>query len=127
MIQGRKHFKLGNIPAYKESKGISNEVWRTVSSWKYLERNTLGAQLIRAIDSIAANIAEGFGRFHKKDKIKFYYNSRASVYETAHWINLSFERGLIKEAVKEKWLEILRKLPKQINTLIKITSENLKQ
>ncbi|MCK4639103.1 MAG: four helix bundle protein, partial [Bacteroidales bacterium] len=25
-----------------------------------------------AADSISANIAEGFGRYHKKDKIKFY-------------------------------------------------------
>ncbi len=119
--------KLKDLSAYKLSKDPANEIWAEVAKWDILAKKTIGEQLIRSFDSIAANIAEGFGRFHKKDKIKFYYNARASVYESAHWIGLAFERKLISAETKSKWLEILRKLPKEINTIIKLTSENLKQ
>jgi len=38
--------------------------------WDYFAKKTVGEQFIDAVDSISANIAEGFGRYHKKDKIK---------------------------------------------------------
>jgi len=41
----------------------------------------MGDQFIRSIDSITANIAEGFGRFHFLDRRKFYYNARGSLLE----------------------------------------------
>ncbi|MBA4411197.1 MAG: four helix bundle protein [Bacteroidota bacterium] len=47
-----------------------------------MAQKTIGAQFIEAADSISANIAEGFGRYHKKDKIKFYYYSRGSTFES---------------------------------------------
>lgn len=120
-------FQLKDIEAYTISKDLSNEVWDDVAKWDILAKKTLGEQLIRSMDSVSANIAEGFGRFHKKDKVKFYYNARASLFESAHWINLAFERNLISTSSHSKWLGTMRRLPKQINILIKITSENLKQ
>jgi four helix bundle protein len=108
-------------------KNLSNEIWEKVITWDILPKKTISEQLVRAMDSVSANIAEGFGRFHKKDKVKFYYNARASVYESAHWINLALERNLIEKGIYDKWIGILRKLPKEINTLIKLTIENLKQ
>lgn len=122
-----KNFKVEDIRPYSESKQLSNLIWKEVLSWPYLAQKTLGEQLIRAVDSISANIAEGFGRFHKKDKVKFYYNSRASVYESAHWTKVAGERNLISKETEEKWLGILRKLPLEINTLIKYAMEKLKK
>ena len=53
----------------------------------------MGDQFIEAVDSVGANIAEGYGRFHYLDRIKFYYNSRASLIEcNEHWIELLKER-----------------------------------
>ena len=76
------YLQLNKIGAYKISFELSNYVWDIVIKWHYLAKDTVGKQFIRAIDSISANIAEGFGRFHKKDKIKFYLNARSSVYES---------------------------------------------
>lgn len=45
------------------------------------EDYALSGQMREAAISIAGNIAEGFGRWHKKDKINFYLNSRGSAYE----------------------------------------------
>jgi len=45
----------------------------------------MGGQFIEAVDSIFADIAEGFGRYHKKDKIKYYHHSQDSMKEPFDW------------------------------------------
>lgn len=119
--------KLDDIVSYQIGSDLSGDVWTIVKRWKILAQKTLGEQWIKATDSIAGNIAEGFGRFHKKDKAKFYYNARASVFEAAHWTKMAKQRGLITDQEYEEIIGKLRKLPKEINTLIKLTFENLKK
>jgi four helix bundle protein len=81
--------------------------------------------LVRCIDSIPANIAEGFGRYHKKDKQKFFYNARGSVYEAVFWLEKAKIRLLIDRREYTILKQILVNLPKEINWLIKITEEKL--
>lgn len=120
-----KYLTLENIRAYKIASDLSDYVWEVVSRWEWFNKRTLGVQLVDATDSIAGNTAEGFGRFHKKDKEKFYYNARGSVYEAAHWTKKARKRNLVTEREFEYILKELRKLPKEINSLIKITEEKL--
>jgi len=120
-------FKIENIEAYKTGRTLSKDVWEIVTRWNYFAQKTVGDQLVRSTDSIAANIAEGFGRFHKMDKVKFYYNARASVYESIHWVELAIERKLITGEFATNILGRLNKLPKEINVLIKLTITNLKK
>jgi hypothetical protein len=81
-IEIMNYLKITDIDAYKMGFDLSNKVWDIVIQWPYLAQKTIGAQFIDASDSISANIAEGFGRYHKKDKIKFYHYSRGSVLES---------------------------------------------
>lgn len=122
-----KWLKLENVEAYNISTKLSDYVWQLVSKWDWFNKRTLGAQWTDSTDSISGNIAEGFGRFHKKDKQKFYYNARGSVYESAHWTKRARVRGLISENEEEYILTELRKLPKEINFLIRITEKKLKK
>ncbi|MDX2002088.1 MAG: four helix bundle protein [Chitinophagales bacterium] len=89
-------------------------------------KDTIGKQLARAVDSISANIAEGFGRYHKKDKVKFYRYSIGSVMEVLDWNEKSKLRGLLSQNEYEYIFQELTKLPKAINSLIKFTNEKLK-
>lgn len=73
------------------------QIWKIVNEWKYFDKDTIGKQLIRSCDSIAANLSEGFGRFHFNDSKKFAYYSRGSLFETKTWINKASERNLISE------------------------------
>jgi four helix bundle protein len=66
-----KYLQLNDISAYKISFNLSNYVWEVVIKWNTFAKNTIGGQFVSAVDSISANIAEGFGRFGKKDKISF--------------------------------------------------------
>ena len=120
-----KFLTLNDITAYTVSFKLSNEIWEIVLKWSHIAQITVGAQLIRSIDSISANLAEGFGRFHKKDKEKFYYNSRGSVYESLDWIEKSKSRDLITKSQYESIMGILKELPREINYLIKYTEEHL--
>lgn len=126
MVMIKKYLKLEDIKAYVISRELSKMVWEEVGKWDYFGKKTMGDQFVRSTDSIGANIAEGFGRYHKKDKIKFYYNARGSLYESLHWLELAYERDFIKKDVYELLLNKFNLLPMEINYQIKITNEKLK-
>ena len=121
----KKFLTLNNINAYKISFSLSNYVWDIVSKWDYFPRDTIGKQFTRAVNSISANIAEGFGRYFKKDKINFYRYSYGSIMESLDWNEKAKTRNLLKENEYQHILEELKKLPKEINHLINFTSQKL--
>jgi len=123
--KNKKFLQLNDISAYKSSFHLSNYIWNIVTVWDYFSKDTVGKQFVRATDSISANIAEGFGRFGKKDKIKFYYYSFGSIKESLDWNEKSFKRGLIREDQYLYIFQELNKLPKDIHFLIKYTGEKL--
>ena len=77
----KKYLKLNDIDAYKTAFNLSNYVWEIVVKWDTFAKDTVGKQFVKSTDSISANIAEGFGRYFKKDKIKFYRYSTGSLKE----------------------------------------------
>ncbi len=73
---------------------------------------------MKAIDSIGANIAEGFGRYHYLDSVKFYYNARGSLWESKYWVDLLHERNLISDEIYKSMIERLNLLGVKINNFI---------
>ena len=65
----KKHIDFYDLSSYKLSHEVSNKIWVIVIEWDYFAKDTVGKQLVKAIDSISVNIAEGYGRYSKKDKI----------------------------------------------------------
>lgn len=51
-----------NLRVYQLAEQLSDEIWSIVCAWNNLAKDTVGKQIIRAADSIGANIAEGSGR-----------------------------------------------------------------
>ena len=121
-----KFLELDKIYAYKRAFLLSNYVWNIILSWNYFAKDTVGKQFARSIDSISANIAEGYGRYHKKDKIKFYRYAMGSLRESIDWNEKSKIRGLITEEQYRFINKEFSELPKDINYLVKFTNEKLK-
>ncbi len=71
-----------DLRVLRSAETIADEVWRTVVKWNEFTRDVVGKQLTRAVDSIGANIAEAYGRFHYGEKIQFLYYARGSLFET---------------------------------------------
>ena len=50
------------LQVYQLSEKIADNIWNIVGTWNTFARDTVGKQIVRAADSIGANIAEGSGR-----------------------------------------------------------------
>jgi len=78
------------------------------------------------MDSVAANIAEGFGRFHYKENKHFLFYARGSLYESKTWITKAHNRKLISN---EKYDELIQEsdvLGVKLNNYIKSIGEKNK-
>ena len=91
-----------NLKVYQLSEDLADLIWDVVDTWKAFARYTVGRQIVRAADSIPANIAEGTGRETVKDKRHFVRISRGSLYETKNWLRRAYRRKLLtKEQIAE--------------------------
>ena len=61
-----------DLDAWKQAHILVVEVYRITENFPKEELYGIVSQLRRAVSSITANIAEGFARYHFKDKIRFY-------------------------------------------------------
>ncbi|MBL0051671.1 MAG: four helix bundle protein [Bacteroidetes bacterium] len=121
----KKYLQLNDISAYKTAFNLSNYLWDVVIKWEHFERKTVGEQFVTAMDSISANIAEGFGRYSKKDKIKFYRYSSGSLKECFDWNQKSKVRKILTVEEYNHIFQELQKLPKELNQLIQFTNQKL--
>ena len=126
-MEDKKFLKLNDIAAYKVAFHLSNYIWDIVIEWDHFAKSTIGEQFVTAVDSISANIAEGFGRHFKKDKIKFYRYSKGSVKEALDWNEKAKVRKLLTEEQYQHIYNQLEQLPKALNSLIKYTWEKLSE
>ena len=99
------------------AEGIADEMWSQVTRWETFARDVVGGQLCRAADSIGANIAEAFGRYHFGEKLQFLYYARGSLFETKYWINRTWKRHLVVEEIAKQQGEKLSGLAKDLNAL----------
>lgn len=122
-----KYLKLNDIRAYKRVFALSNYVWEIVVKWEWFTKKTLGSQYTEAVDSVSALIAEGFGRYSKKDKVHFYRMARGSVVEALDWTQKSKVRKLLSKDEYDYIFHELQEMPREINHLIRYTNTKLKE
>jgi four helix bundle protein len=91
-----------SLIAYRRAVELAHEVHSAVEHWPLLDRRTTGPQLIRAITSVGANIAEASGRWHENDRRQLLFIARGSLREAEHWIAYSEERGLLERGMSDR-------------------------
>jgi four helix bundle protein len=87
-----------------------------VVKWEPFAREVVGGQLARAADSIGANIAESYGRFHYGEKLQFLYYARGSLFEAKYWLNRALVRELMPAAQVTQHVAQLTDLARQLNS-----------
>jgi len=107
-----------DLDIYQISVELSVELYRLVKKFPKEETYGISDQLRRAVTSIGANIAEGFGRYHYKDKLLFFYNARGSVYEVRHFLEIAYRIGYIMEDDKKSLFIKLNNLSVKLNNFI---------
>jgi four helix bundle protein len=78
----------------------------------------VGSQWVRAIDAVAANISEGWGRYGFKDSRNFLFIARGSLYEAKIWLIKSQQRNLIAKEEYDETVAIYEKLGIKLNNYI---------
>lgn len=86
---------LEELEVYKVSMEIGDIAWNVADKWPLFAKETLGRQLVKAADSMALNIAEGYGRYFYKENKVFCYYSRGSAKETMTALKKARRRNLI--------------------------------
>jgi len=108
-----------NLEVYRISERLADEVWEIGLKWRGVARDTIGKQLIRAADSIGANIAEGCGRGAYQDNRRFIRIARGSLNETRHWLRRAFRRGLLSNAQTTRLRNMLSELGPRLNAYLR--------
>ena len=84
------------LDAWKKGHELLLVIYKITKSFPKEEVYGLTSQIRRAAVSITNNIAEGFSRYHYKEKSNFYYNARGSVSEVQNLLIVAKDVGYIK-------------------------------
>lgn len=120
------YFNLEELEVYQLAEGFSEGIWKVVVGWDYFAKDTVGKQMVRSADSISANIAEGYGRYHYKENRNFCYFSRGSIIETKGWLKKSKNRNLITEEEFNELFEKLQAIHLKLNAYMKFIGKAAK-
>src|SRR4051794_16343482 len=90
-------FLFRNLDVYKESCAFIKEA-DVIASLLLPANSGLADQLRRAAASVPANIAEGYGRWHTKDKVQFYRFALGSVNECVGHLDVLAQKGSIENS-----------------------------
>jgi four helix bundle protein len=103
---------------------LSDEAWTIVLTWKNFAKDTVGKQLVRAADSIGANLAEGCGRQSFADNRRFVRIARGSLNETRHWLRRAYKRKLMDEDQVAVLKPLLDELAPRLNAYLRSIGPN---
>lgn len=111
--------RFQDLDVYRLAEDLADTIWNIVLAWDNLPRDTVGKQLIRAADSIGANIAEGSGRGSPADSRRFLRIARGSLLETQHWLRRAFRRQLLTADQTAALQSTMDTLPLKLNAYLK--------
>lgn len=89
------------LEVWKQSRKIRIWVSALAKRFPSEEKYRLGDQIIRSSRSVGNNIAEGHGRFHYQDNIRFCIMARGSLSETLDHILIAVDEKIINQAELE--------------------------
>ena len=98
----QKYKTFEDLDAYKSARVFRKSMYHVAKSLPEIEKFALSSQIRRAAVSLTNNIAEGHGRYHFLDQIKFMLQSRGSLEELIDDLNVcEDEQYLMPEQVSK--------------------------
>jgi four helix bundle protein len=113
--------EIHEMDVYQLAERLSDMVWEDYDRWPLKAKRTMGLQAIGSADSIAANIAEGYGRYTPSDRRKFYLYARGSFEETKAWLRKAIRRKIIADERGRDYKRTIDELGPKLNAFIRTT------
>src|SRR6266571_290147 len=107
-----------SLRVYQLSESLADQIWSIVVKWNVFARDTVGKQLVKAADSIGANVAEGTGRGTFVDNRRFVRIARGSLSETQHWLRRAYKRKVLKDAEIDRLKPLVDELAPKLNAYL---------
>jgi four helix bundle protein len=107
------------LRVYQLAESLADCIWKIAISWDHFVRDTIGKQLVRAVDGIGANIAEGVGRGSFQDNRRFVKIARGSLYEVKHWLRRAFRRNLLAVEQVNQLKPLVDELAPRLNAYLR--------
>ena len=112
------------IVAWQKAHEFVLAVYRETKTFPDFERFGLASQFRRAAVSIPANIAEGYKKLSRADKLRFYNIAQGSLEECRYYVLLSFDLGYIDEENYNCLSESIEMTSKLLNGYCKGVMDN---
>ena len=116
-----KHFT--DLQAWQVNHENVKMIYKITQRFPKEERFGMIDQRRRVSSSVMANIAEGWGRYHYADRIRFYYQARGSAYEVENFLLLARDLEYISREDSTKIIDDIHQGCRVINGLIRSLEE----
>lgn len=107
-----------NLQVYQLAEKLADEIWNIVGRWNEFAKDTVGKQIVRSVDSIGANIAEGTGRYNFQENRRFVRIARGSLNETRYWLRRAYTRNLLTSEQVDKLKPMVDQLSPMLNAYL---------
>lgn len=108
-----------DIIAWKKAYLFVLEVYKVTNTFPECERFGLCSQFKRAAVSIPANIAEGYKKLGKADKLRFYNIAQGSLEECRCYVHLSKDLGYVGDETYNSLYSLLMETSRLLNAYCK--------
>ena len=108
-------FDFKNIIAWQRAHDFALEVYKVTRCFPDSEKYNIVSQFQRAAVSIAANIAEGYKKLGKQDKLRFLNIAQGSLSECENYILLSFDLHYISKTELDNLAQLAEETEKLLN------------
>ncbi|MGC1483679.1 MAG: four helix bundle protein [Candidatus Acidiferrum sp.] len=106
-----------DLLVWRKSMDLVTMIYKIVIKLPLNEQYGLASQLRRAAGSIPANIAEGFGRWHWKEFVRFLLIANGSVKELETHLLIAVRLGLMQRSDIETSMQTAEEISKMIFAL----------
>jgi four helix bundle protein len=107
-----------NLAVYQLAEKLADDIWNVVEGWSVFAKDTVGKQIVRAADSIGANIAEGTESGTFAENKRFVRIARRSLNETQHFLRRAFKRKLLQPSQVDLLKPVIDELGPRLNAYL---------
>ena len=107
-----------SLKVWQGAYDLSLEIYKITEKFPKEEKFSLVDQLRRSSISVAANIAESYGRYHNKDKVQLLIIARGSIYEVRSHLSIALGLNFINQGTFQDLENKYEILSKQLNSFV---------
>ncbi len=116
---------LETLQVWQKAMSLAKDVYENaLPALPAEEKWALKEQLRRSVQSVPANIAEGYGRFYYQESIRFCYIARGSREETFSHLTLAQQIGYLSSETHRKLAQEIDELRRMLNGYINFLKQS---